>query len=86
MIKVSGCIFCSVAESRRQGVDAILCVGIGNESADDPESVCVRMDNKKKRKDIIDRCRRAMSTCSHTQQQQQLTQREEARNQGKDPE
>lgn len=40
VIKVSGCIFCSVAESRRQGVDAILCVGIGNESADDPESVC----------------------------------------------
>jgi len=39
VIKVSGCIFGSVAESRRQGVDAILCVGIGYESADDAESV-----------------------------------------------
>ena len=57
VIKVSGCIFGSVAKSRRQGVDAILCVGSGYKSADDAESVRNERTHKKTEKDIIDRCR-----------------------------
>lgn len=50
VIKVSGCIFGSVAKSCRQGVDAILCVGIGYKSADDAESVRNERTHKKKQK------------------------------------
>ena len=64
MIEIGGRIFRRVAKCRRQRVDAVLCVGIGNESADDAESGHTHTHTKEE--DIIDRVDSAIHTLQST--------------------
>lgn len=97
MIKVSGCIFSRVTKGSRQGVNAVLCVGIGNEGADNAETVSASNTKKKNRKNTNKR-HRSLSPCTqHTHTQlatiihvcktgnEQLTRQVEVKDQGKVP-